>query len=813
MLSQTLAPLAAWPQFVAWRLEWNAEREKWDKIPYSPITGYGASSTSSAHWGTYGQARAFADANGMSGIGFVFTERDPFFFLDIDKAWDGSKWSMIATELCARLAGVGIEISQSGTGLHLIGRGGFPPEHRNKNIPLGLELYTKERFVALTDISPTGSVDFVVAPDVVASLVETYFHRDPGGMAADWTTAPVPEWSGPADDGELITRAMRSGKQSASSAFTGIAGEPTFSDLFAANADALRAKWPPNTPGGDFDHSSADQSFANMLAFWTGKDCERMERIMRASALARSKWDTHPTYLQQTILKAAGFVRSVYQQGSSTKAMDAAPAAPPPPQEDIVAAGFEPRNGGLMLAHHQMEYFKGCTYISNINKILTPNGDLLDQARFNVEYGGHEFVIAADGKKTTPSAWTAFTENQNYRPVSADKICFRPEAGVGNIIKDSGKKLANTYIPAEREETEGDASPFLNHVKRMLPDGRDAEILLTYMASCIQNPGMKSQWWPVVQGAEGNFKSFLIGIMCLGVGSHYSHTPNMKKMVNGDANFNGWVERKLFLGLDEVYAANRREFFEGFKTTVTNRSIPIEGKGMEEVTGDNRANGMIVTNHQDGVPVIGDNRRYAALFCAQQTREDMKREGMDNAYKRELKDWLLGQGQWAAYGSQYGMRVVVWHLARMELAADIDPNQDAIEPPLTTTTEIARAAGRGRLEQEIMEAIEEDRPGFSGGWVSSMKLEELIDRKRYSIARNKRRDLMISLGYDYHPALGPEGRINTVVGPDNGKPRLYCKVGSIPWTAFTTPAAVATAYADAQLKASGEKTAAAQAFK
>lgn len=810
MLSQTLAPLGLWPQFVAWRLEWNAEREKWDKIPYSPITGYGASSTNPAHWGTYEQSRAFADANAMSGIGFVFTERDPFFFLDIDKAWDGSKWSMIATELCARVAGVGVEISQSGTGLHLIGRGAFPPEHRNKNIPLGLELYTKERFVALTDISPTGSVDFIVAPDVVTSLVDTYFHREAGSVASDWTTGPVPEWSGPADDTELVQRAKRSGKQSAASAFTGAAGEPTFSDLWECNVEPLRAKWPPNTPGGDFDHSSADQSLANMLAFWTGKDCERMDRMMRASSLVRGKWDTHPTYLQQTILKAVGFVRSVYQQ---SRPVDATPATPPPPPEEIEAAGFEPRNGGLMLAHMQMDYFKGCVYVSSLNKILTPNGDILDQARFNVEFGGHEFVIAADGKKTTPSAWTAFTENQNFRPIAADKICFRPEEGVGNIVRDSGKKLANTYFPVAREEVEGDASPFFDHVKRMLPNGRDAEILLTYMASVIQNPGMKSQWWPVVQGAEGNFKSFLLGIMSMGVGTHYSHTPNMKKMVNGDANFNGWIERKLFLGLDEVYAANRREFFEGFKTTVTNRTIPIEGKGNEEITGDNRANGMIVTNHQDGVPVIGDNRRYAAFFCAQQTREDMKREGMDNAYKRRLKDWLLGAGEWSDYGSYYGMKVVVYNLARMPLAADIDPNQDAIEPPLTTTTEIARAAGRGRLEQEILEAIEEDRPGFAGGWVSSMKLEELIDRKRYNIARNKRREMMQSLGYDYHPALGPEGRVNTVVGPDNGKPRLYCKKDSIPWNAIVTPAAVAQAYADAQLKASGEKTAVAQAFK
>ena len=37
--------------------------------------------------------------------------------------------------------------------------------------------------------------------------------------------------------------------------------------------------------------SEADQALCNMLAFWTNKDHDRMDRIFRQSGLMRDKWD------------------------------------------------------------------------------------------------------------------------------------------------------------------------------------------------------------------------------------------------------------------------------------------------------------------------------------------------------------------------------------------------------------------------------------------------------------------------------------------------------------------------------------------
>lgn len=815
MLPPPLAPLAAWPQFVAWRIEMRASAKGVDvptKVPYSPKHGGRASSTNPADWGTYEEAVAMQQRMQAPGIGFVFTPRDPFFFADIDGALEPTgQWSQLAQDICAQFTGAAVEISQSGTGLHIIGACTKGFAHKSKNTALHLELYTKERFVALTGTGAIGSVNANM-DRVLPWYVGQYFTGGRGERATDWTTEPVDEWRGPEEDAELLRRALLSSPKGAANAFGKPEDTVTFADLFYANVDVLARKFPPNpnTGTGPYDASSADQALANQLSFWTGKNCDRMERIMRISSLVRPKWDNRPEYLSDTILSATGFIKAVYVERTETAAPQTAPLA----AEEVKSAGFEPREGmTIMLPTVQMTYFKGCIYISSLNKMLVPGGELLDKARFDVAYGGYQFVVKPDGGKTSTSAWEAYTLNQNYRPITAHKMCFRPEYGEGGLINDGGKLLANTYFKATAQETEGDPSPMLNQIRLMLPNGRDADQLLTYMASVIQNPGMKAQWWPVVQGAEGNFKSFLLTIMSHAVGSHYSHLPNMEKIVSGNSNFNGWISQKLFLGLEEVYASDRRGFFEGFKTTVTNRNLPIEGKGIEELTGDNRANGIIVTNHQDGVPITGSARRYAPFFCAQQVKEDLKRDGMTQEYILNLKDWLMGTGRWAEFGRDYGLRVMTYYLRRMELAADMDPNQLCIHAPETTSTAAAIIAGRGRIEQEILEAIAEERPGFAGGWVSSIYLDRLLRENRgANITTQKRREMMVALGYDYHPKLH-DGRTNNPILPDNGRPRLFCKKGSIPWNELSDPQVISTAYTTAQAKAAGERSSAGQAFK
>ena len=443
---------------------------------------------------------------------------------------------------------------------------------------------------------------------------------------------------------------------------------------------------------------------------------------------------------------------------------------------------------GFMGIADQMEHFQGCVYIMHSDRVLMPDGVELNQSRFDVMRGGQLFAMDDTNDKTTKSAWEAFLKNSAYSPPSAHNTCFRPELPPFAMVQDGTWRLVNTYQPIDTPRTKGDAGPFLRHMTTLFPDERDRTILLSYMASLVQNPGVKFQWWPVIQGAKGNGKTLLLNVLTYCVGEQYSHLPNTSKMTRNGISFNGWLKGKLFLGMDEVYSSQRRDFLEEFKPYVTNRRLPIESKGVDEYTGDNRANGMMLTNHKDGVPVDKDERRYAVFFTHQQTAEDCFRDGLTPEHFQKLWAWL----------DREGFAIVNDYLRSYVPNPEFDPAQRASRAPRTSSTDQAIIASRGRAEVEIMQAIEDGRVGFKGGYISATMVRKLMEEKRIALPLAKYKDTLDAIGYVPHPTL-PEGRTPGVVLPDGVRSRLYVSRDVVPVGGSSS--AVADDYMEKQLGA------------
>jgi primase-polymerase (primpol)-like protein len=121
-----------------------------DKKPRSPHTGQVCDPHDPANRSDRATAETAVMLGLGEGIGWVFTPADPYFFLDIDHALVDGAWSAVAVELCNLLTGCYVEVSRSGTGLHIIGTGTLPAGHRTRCQEHGLELYTSGRYCALT---------------------------------------------------------------------------------------------------------------------------------------------------------------------------------------------------------------------------------------------------------------------------------------------------------------------------------------------------------------------------------------------------------------------------------------------------------------------------------------------------------------------------------------------------------------------------------------------------------------------------------------------------------------------------------------
>lgn len=774
--------MGAYKQFMCYVLVPSTTRPgKTDKLPVSPYTGAVVNAHDSAHWTTADHACATAATLGPSyGVAFVFTAHDPFFFIDIDGCFDEAtgQWSPIALWLLERFAGAAVEVSQSGKGLHIFGTGVAPP-HGMKNQAYGLEFYTELRFVALTGRHTQGNAA-TEHSGALQLITEHLFPYTPGMNAAggfDLSTAPVETWRGPVDDDDLIRRALQS--RSAANTF---GNKASFADLWTANHDVLGVAYPDSERA--YDASSADAALIAHLAFWTGRHGERIERLMRRSALVRDKWN-RDDYLPRSIAAVLSAPGDVLTDKLPEPPAGTVAALGAPIQADITGATFL----GLQ---EQRDLFAGCVYIQSRHQILVPGGHLLNQDRFRVAYGGYVFSMDAINERTTRNAWEAFTESQALRAPRADAVYFAPARPPGEIVNDAGRTKANIWWPAKVRRTVGEVSPFLWHLEKMLPDERDRAILLSYMAACVQHQGHKFQWAPVIQGAEGNGKSTLLACVASAVGQHYTHWP---KAIDLASPFNGWIANKTFVALEELKsreAARNEEILENLHVYITGGTgIQVQHKGVDQETAAICANFMCTTNHRNAIRKTVDNaRRFGLFFMAQQTRADIEACGMGGDYFPRLYSWLRDQD---------GFAIVSELLHTYPIASEFNPAYGMHRAPETSSTGAALRDSLGSVEQQIAEAIAQDTPGFMGGWVSSIQLDRLISdtlRQGNKISLNKRREMLTTMGYILHPGL-VDGRVNNPVQPDGKKPQLYVKAGS-PQAAIRGPAEIAKAYSAAQ---------------
>lgn len=785
VLPPALQPLAAYRQFIAYQLVPDASRPgKTFKYPIDIATGRKHDLTDRSAWRTHDQVSAWIGERTDHGCGFVFTEEDPFFFLDIDGQFQAGAWTPLATGLVGRLPGVAVEVSQSHTGLHLIGQyRGARPVHGckpAKHLGLPLELYTADRFVALTGLSTVGSAEHD-ATEALQAVIADYFPPSLGAELQDgwWSEEPAPEWTGFADDEELLRVAMLS--VSAASAF---GGKATFADLWHADADKLAATYPGDN-GRAWDGNSADMALAQHLAFHTGKNAQRMLDLMQRSALAREKWE-RPDYLPRTIRKACSLQVDVFKR-RETQTVDREPSPVATPAAARLLA--QRVTGETFLgAEQQTILFEGCCYVEDQHKILTPDGALLGPGQFQARFGGFTFAMDPEGKRMVRNAWECFTESQLLRFPRADTASFRPDRPLGEIVSEGGYRRVNSYVEIEVPRAAGDASRFWRHLELILPDRRDREILVSYMAACVQYKGVKFQWAPLIIGPPGNGKTFLTRCVAQAIGKRYVHMPKASKLAK---QFNGWMVGKLFYGVEDIYTKDVKvDVIEELKPMITGGDgLEIEAKGVDQVSSDICGNFMFNSNHDDGIKKARNDRRFSVMFTAQDLRNwDAEADPvMRGSYFPDLYDWA----------KEGGYAIVAEMLYTYAIPLEFNPAKACHRAPRTSTTERAISAGKGRAEQEIMDRIEQGAPGFAGGWVSSTALRELFQSERITMARSRYLDVMLEMGYAPHPHL-PDGRVNQLVVPDNNKPRLYVRTGS-GLEMITDPKLVAEAYQAAQL--------------
>lgn len=383
-------------------------------------------------------------------------------------------------------------------------------------------------------------------------------------------------------------------------------------------------------------------------------------------------------------------------QGTPGGAVPPMPVTDAPNDDDYVSE--------FMDIVEQRQFFRDCVFITSLGAMLVANGRFLNSSQFNGAMGGKNFILNGNGK-TTNEAWQAATRCTLHQVPKVDHTRFIPHMAHRELVTDDlGRSGINMYRPAIIKRAQGDASRFIWHMQQLLPDPKDLKMVMDFLAHNAKFPGFKIPWAPVIQSTEGAGKGLLKAAMTNVMGRSYVYFPNAKELTHSGSQFNAWMRHKLFILADEIKVDDRRDLIEVLKPMISEELIEIQGKGADQGLEDNFGNWMFFTNWRDAIPINRNGRRFAILYSALQTNDDLIQRQMGEHYFKELYRWIKNEG--GPIVSDYLLNY------------PIEYGEIPMRAPDTSSTAAAIEMSRSPLERLIMDCVDEKLPGFIGGWVS-----------------------------------------------------------------------------------------------
>ena len=137
-------------RWVLWRLVWKPKDKRWTKVPFGK-DAQAAKSNDPTTWTTFATELSACRAGGFDGVGFMLG--DGFVGIDLDDVRDPDTGEMAAeAEELVKVMGTHAEVSPSGTGVKMVGRGDWRAEwHRKPFAGTGeIEGYSAGRYFTVT---------------------------------------------------------------------------------------------------------------------------------------------------------------------------------------------------------------------------------------------------------------------------------------------------------------------------------------------------------------------------------------------------------------------------------------------------------------------------------------------------------------------------------------------------------------------------------------------------------------------------------------------------------------------------------------
>lgn len=286
------------------------------------------------------------------------------------------------------------------------------------------------------------------------------------------------------------------------------------------------------------------------------------------------------------------------------------------------------------------------------------------QQGFNAMYDREAMTTkdVLDGRSAPSSTASALALNfykiktvdgRRYEP-GQDAIFYAPDGVFANTYAEHEiPEIPEKKLPRDKKNVERVKA----HIKHLLEDEREQTLMLDWLSWVVQNPGRHVNFAILLQGVEGDGKSFFAEMMRAVMG--VSNVTMLNAHIF-ESDFTDWTVGQCLACVEEVRlikAQNKYQVLNKIKPNITNNILEVHPKGKAVFNAKNTTSYLLFSNFKDALPLDDDGRRYMVFFSRWQRRvqlEEFKNANPDY-YERlygsieespgAIREWLLGHEQ------------------------------------------------------------------------------------------------------------------------------------------------------------------------
>jgi hypothetical protein len=304
------------------------------------------------------------------------------------------------------------------------------------------------------------------------------------------------------------------------------------------------------------------------------------------------------------------------------------------------------------------------------------------------------------GKKNRIEAGTCFDENRQAMGARA-LVGLTYAAGEDLLCARDGLVYGNRWRNARPQPVVGDASRWLAHAERMIPDAVEREHVLNVMAFKVQHPNRKINHAVLHAGAPGSGKDTLWAPFLWAIGGDGLANVAMVRNEEVNSQWGYALESEVMVinELRQAEAKDRRALENQLKPLIAAppELLPVNRKGLHPYQALNRLFVLSFSNERVAINLPSDDRRWFVVWSDASRMTDSDSAAI-----------------WAWYKAGGFSSVAAWLYAR-----DVSAFNPAGTPPMTEAKAIMVEAGMSGAESYLVEMMRARIGEFSRGVVGA----------------------------------------------------------------------------------------------